>query len=410
MSIMDNIKINNRVDKWVGPWMAFGFFEMLSGLYIFPSINAYITSFYLLFLLPSLIVLTVNFRALTLRYFRGGALLFLIFVLYLALSSLWGDPAELTDNLKRAMTVVVASFGIFYLSRFHSRYLFLASAASLLVTAAIGLFWLIDYYFLMGNSLSQRFIGGHIDYFNLYKPNHYASFYNPLLFSHTLTFNLVFILCLFLQGGIKSPYLKTALICAGVIFMALLLAAQTRMAWITIFVVYSSAAIFIFGRKGLLLAATVLLVSTFILFYFELDTIVLKRGLSYRPTIWASTLRQMTGYWISGHGIGSPLEIITSKYHWYDAHNIYLAILFYSGIMGLLLLATALYKTIAGAYQKSKLPIWFILYLIFVLISGMADGGGLLSRPNAHWFNLVIPLMFLLTYSRIQMLKTDSST
>jgi O-antigen ligase len=231
-----------------------------------------------------------------------------------------------------------------------------------------------------------------------------------LLFSHTLTFNLVFILCLFLQGGIKSHYLKAGLICAGVIFMALLLAAQTRMAWITIIVVYGSAAIFIFGRKGLLLTTIALLISTLALFYFELDTIVLKRGLSYRPTIWLSTLRQMTDHWINGHGMGSPLEIITPKYHWYDAHNIYLAVLFHSGILGLLLLFIALYKTVVDARKKLKLPAWFVLYFIYVLLSGMADGGGLLSRPNAHWFNLVIPLMFLLTYSRLQVLKIGSST
>jgi O-antigen ligase len=397
---------SSLLENYIGIWLALGFFELLAGLYIFPSRNAYITVFYLLFLLPSLISMAIHFRSLVIPYFQSGALLFLAFILYLTSTSLWGGPTDLGDNLKRAITIIVASFGLFYLQLRHERYFHRACIAALFTTAGIGLFWLIDSYILNNNPLSLRFLYGRNDYFNLYDKQPYGGFYNPLLFSHTLSFFLTLLAGIFSQGIIKNRFLTVGLTCSGTILFVLLLAAQTRMAWLVVLTVYGTALLIKLGRKGALISVIILTVLALI--FFQLDHSVLSRGLSHRPLIWLETLKQMPGSWLFGHGMGSHFEINIPKYRWSDPHNIYLAVLFYSGLLGVLLLIAALYKTITNAHLSEKFSPWFILWLVYVLLSGMADGGGLLPRPKEHWFNLIIPVMFLLAYSRARALKIQA--
>ena len=398
-----------RIKRYMGYWLATGFVVLLVGLYLLPSRNTYRAFFYVLFLLPSFILFLTNIRTLGRNYFKREIIVFSAFLFYLAFSSLWGDSLDLQRNIRRVLVILIAGYGVFYFMLVYERLFYVSSCVAIFLVAVIGAFWLVDFYGFMGNKLSLRFFSGGMDYFRLYELRHYGGFYNPLLFSHTVTFFLTLLVGLFYLGGVNNFYVKFGLVCSGLIFLMLLLAAQTRMAWVVVASVYAVAVTIKWKYKGVIVTAVILGVLGFLLF--QLDHVVVNRGLSYRPEIWMGTLSQMSGAWLFGHGMGAHLDvgIAGTNHHWSDTHNIYLAILYYSGIAGLLMLFVVVLKLVIGFYRNSAMSPWVILWLTYVTLSGMTDGGGVLSRLNEHWFNLVIPILFLLAQSRARGAKVKVS-
>lgn len=399
---------NCNIRFYLGFWLAAGFVVLLTGLYVLPSRSGYKTEVYILFLLPSLILLVMNIQTLGRHYFKGDVLLFLCFISYLAFSSLWGDSSELQSNLKRVLIISIAGYGLFNLMLAYERLFYISSYISIFIVSVVGVFWLVDFYWLMGNKFGVRLFFGGMDYYGLYEHKHYGGFFNPLRFSHTITFFLTLLVGLFYLGVINNRYLKFGLISSGLVLIVLLLAAQTRMAWVLVMSIFFVMATLKWRYMGNIIAIIVLVVIG--LLFTQLDHPVVERGLSHRPEIWSAVLDQMSGAWLYGHGMGAyfEVEVIGVIEHFYDPHNIYLSILYYSGFFGLALLFLALIRLILGLYHKNKMSPWVVLWLVYVGLAGMTDGGGLLSRPNENWFNLLIPMLFLLVNSRTKEVKARS--
>ena len=129
-----------------------------------------------------------------------------------------------------------------------------------------------------------------------------------------------------------------------------------------------------------------------------------SRGVSYRLDIWIESWDLIQKNFWFGAGLGSELIVnpswLVKEHIWSDTHNLFLAIWYYSGLFGVLLLSFFGISVLTKIYKNgsilSRVNVWVLAWLTFIVIESMTDGDGLLSRPNEHWFSFYIPIMFVL--------------
>ncbi len=391
MLLLDKFKVG--LERY---WLPFGFFVLLAGMYLFPTRNSYKTGVYLSLFLPALVwVLMGGWKSMVPLFKKSG--LALVAVLgYYALSSVWGGADESLKNFKHAGMFLLALMGVYLLYDRQRRVFDGVCCLAIIVVGAVSLLWVLDYYVLVDNSLDVRFMSrsSSEDYFNLYHSEKYATFYNPLLLSHTLVFFFSLATLQLFERG-KNNAVRCFLILGLLSISLLLLFAQTRSAWISVSCVLAFNLVWRFRGKGLaaLLGLGVLAAIGFVL---EGD-VALRRGLSLRPEIWMESLRAIVQQPVFGHGLGADLTLYidVAGRSFYDTHNFWLESLYYGGLFGLALWAwfgISLLKEFLGGARTA----WVLTWLIVFLLGGMADGDGMLSRPNEHWFNIVLPIIFML--------------
>ncbi len=396
--------VQRCLEKYILP---FGLFVLLLRLYLFPSRNAYKTSVYLAFILPSLVYLLLYGRQLAKTYFSGSALLFLLTTLLIALSTLWGDTAEFADSLKRATLVAIAGFGIFVCVARQPELFKQLLAAAVLVVSFISLVWIADYYFLLDFSLDRRFLASVVSSIGFYEKDHYAGFYNPLLFGHVQGFFCVVALVV-VNWELSSTRGKLLYGIAVMPLFALLILAQARTSLGAVFVCllccmvirgWSSYRARVAGGVLLFIMA----VSTFILWDF-----LSKRGLSYRPYIWEQSWGMIQEAFWFGHGWGGTILIEfpnKAGRYWNDTHNLFLAIWYFSGFVAVGLFVAFVIQSL---YESNTIEVaspWYWVLMCYVFVENMTDGGGLVSRPNEHWFAWYLPCLLIAAYGRVTINK-----
>ena len=134
------------------------------------------------------------------------------------------------------------------------------------------------------------------------------------------------------------------------------------------------------------------------------------RGLSYRPEIWASVLKNTSSDWIVG--IGAATDFVDTAAGaalrselgqvFLHTHNIFLELWIKGGIVALVMLLGTIYfilKCLAysSCSVRSKLVAVSIL-LTFIMVN-FTDTARLLSSPAADWVLLWLPLVFLASFS-----------
>lgn len=393
-------------------WLPFGTLILFTGLFIFPSKSGYKTFTYLTFIAASFFLILLNFRTITYQYFNDKTILLTILALfYIAFSSLWSTQAEFIKYLKYTLILIVSAFGIFYLINFNYRAFEKICIISVIFVGLISLLWSLDFY--LGNQypFSHRFLNRAKIYTAFYSPNYYGSFSNSLLLSHVLTF--FFTLGIYFFGAVKGFFIKPFYLLNLIFILILLIFSQTQMALITVSLV-SLAHILntknnFFSNKLFICSVVLLALFSFI---FALHFLGLKTGASYRIEIWQQSISLILDKLFFGHGLGEH-PLITSKdgSSWIDTHNIYLAVMYYSGIFALLLiLLSALSFFFFPTNVSFFTHLWFVQWLVYLVVVQQTDGAGLLARPSEHWFSLWIPLMFLLAHVRILRFSDTTSS
>lgn len=127
---------------------------------------------------------------------------------------------------------------------------------------------------------------------------------------------------------------------------------------------------------------------------------VQRRQLSGRSGIWEYYLSVMPGYWLSGHGLGTPFV-----YHWPDgrsvsphAHSLYLQQVYDSGLVSLGLMLVGLAGIFYKAWTLRNNP-WICVALpalVFALISMLTDVERIFTRPSDYWTVFWLPVAVLL--------------
>jgi O-antigen ligase len=385
-------KIREFIERY---WLGFGLFALLSGMYLFPSRNAYKTGFYLSLLLPVVVLLVWGGWRKLPTLFRTSTWLWVAVYAYFVLSSAWGNQGEVLTYAKHALMTFLAALGIFWVYADQTRFDRICMAA-IVVVAGVAALWIIDYYLLLDHAFSTRFMMGAVDYLQLYSSEDYGTFYNPLLLSHTLVFFVALTIQQFFRRRDEQRAYRGVLLLCSVPLILLLILAQTRSAWGTATVVLMFNLLWYWRGRGLLalLALAVIAGVGFVLG----EEVVLRRGLSYRPEIWQQSLAMVMDSVVWGRGMGAELSIYleSAGRTFYDAHNFLLESFYFGGLIGLGLWLIFLISVARDGIRRGADLGWVGSWLLVFVVGGMADGAGMLDRPNERWFHIVLPLIFVL--------------
>jgi O-antigen ligase len=143
--------------------------------------------------------------------------------------------------------------------------------------------------------------------------------------------------------------------------------------------------------------------------------ILLSRGASHRFGIWQRTLEMIAQRPLFGHGLAANLTFPGTT-HGAGAggladvsfpHDLYLSVLFYSGVVGavlfLALLATITWRLLQARQGRDEIWLWAAAMWINVLVSGLTDLGQITKGPGPLWFIFWLPVtLTLATYPNEQ--------
>ena len=407
---MHDIKWKDRTQLFTSYWLAFGLLILLIGMFIFPSRGGYKTLVYVFFIAPCCVIFLMDIKYAIKNYFNGPVLLAMVAIIYLAFSSQWSTDPNTLKQIKYGLIICFSGYGIYYLISEHYFFFSHVSIFSVILIGIISFIWLFDFYIGNDYPLSRRFLANAKDNFGFYQPEKYGNFYNPLLLSHVLVF--IFTLGLYFAAYTKNVWLCCLLSLSLGAILALIILSQTQMAWITVAAISIIHIIHKFRQKSLWLIPLIFALLLFGIWYLHYNN--LKYGLSYRDEIWIESILLILEKPWFGYGIGSYPSFIfelspTENLVLSDTHNIFLALLYYSGLFGFLLFGvTGLIILRAGLDPNNTNRIWLWQWFVFLLFIQMGDGDGLLARPSEHWFSLWIPAIFLL--AQVQIWRTEKIT
>ena len=196
-----------------------------------------------------------------------------------------------------------------------------------------------------------------------------------------------------LQGLSSAHLLLGIMILSGLILLAsTVFQARTLLLAYALFLV-----VYIYCRRLWVLGLTAVLAVLFLGYLAGLDHLLLQRGLSYRPQIWADALDRVThvcNIWI---GCGKDgYRFLTMYTH---AHNFLLQILYEDGLLGL-----GIFSLFAGYLMKKGIRSNAFLLVVLGIGAQLSNTGWLLVSPKSLWVYFWLPItMAMIEISRGKM-------
>ena len=370
-------------------WLPLGLFIQLTGFFWLPNTHIYKVNVTNILLLAALLSL-FNREAWRMALRSTLFPLILLYLFYMSAVAVLRQNPEPLACAHWSVYIALYIFAIGLRLQLTPRAVQLLLSVAAIICAAAVLYG-VGYDLLYRHRWSET-----------YRLTGYATLYNPLRSGHL--FGFFYIAALWRafaneERTLRWPFVFIAAICLiGIVFTgsrAPLLGAALAGSYLIFFAAKAPV------RRISLLISTVALVVVCALFWQQLT----ERGLSLRPQIWSHVLKLWQAQPWFGAGYNAPLDISLRfiRDDFYDAHNIVLAVLYYGGIVGVLLFGlvhgTALVRACrrqrssAGALLASSLMIYGLIALQF-------DGGSIIGRPNEFWLLLWFPIALLLNVEK----------
>lgn len=385
--------LKKTAEDWSVNIMSFSIFFILAGLLLVPKISNYHTIYYITSITPVIALLLINPKLMS-DNISNVLKIFIIFSIWSILSTLWSDADEsIITPIKRAFYIfcLFISFAVVHSKNKHSLVkIFIISGSVVAITAAYDLLS-SDFSFQTG----ARFVGP-------------GALKNPLLSSHVFGFFSVLFFTIFFTEHKKTKFIYLAI---GALLFSLVIATGSRTPLLALTAV-AVWIIILFNNKK----------SIYIIFYYSLTLVListiypevfLNRGLSYRPELWSSAINKILLKPFIGYGFESVLDfhVPSLNKNFEDPHNIHLSTLSLTGLVGFILWA-AMHICALWTCWVNKKNVLFIIassLLVYGIVAGMTEGGGLLPRPKEHWFLTWIPLALIsaLTLSKKSILDNE---
>lgn len=196
----------------------------------------------------------------------------------------------------------------------------------------------------------------------------------------------------------RSLAVFSALVIAYAVFLS-----DSRNAWVSVFAGVGVLILAHVSRslQSFIAAAASLAIVTFaglaaLLVGETTREVLLPRGLSFRPDIWAEVLERILsndGVWF-GLGINTPDNVHLQDREFLHPHNMYLAVVYQGGIVALALFLIVLLSTVRILLQhyckrEAKLAIGI---LAVALPAYLLDGHELIDKVGSTWFLLWFPV------------------
>lgn len=363
-------------------WLALGYLVLLTGLFWAPSGSQFTKFYYGMMAFPALLALLIEPRQLAILLREPLILSFLAFAGWMLLSLLWSQTDNALGGLaKRPLYVLMLFAGCALLAGTDGMRLTLllrvgAALAALAALISLGLFY-------FEASAGGRLVGT-------------GGLHNPLLSSHVFGFFCTYWIAAWLTRSERRQWLPILL---SLILLTALLATGSRTPLLALGMTSLWMLVMTRRRAMWLLLAMLLLTAASLLLTPE---ILLQRGTSYRPELWADALRQAGDHPWVGRGFNSPfLVAVPALLGLSDPHNVELAVLLELGIIGLslwlLLYGLTLWRCLQHRHD-SRFQLASAL-VVYGFSAGLTEGSNFLSRPNENWFLIWIPLSLVAALS-----------
>ncbi len=131
------------------------------------------------------------------------------------------------------------------------------------------------------------------------------------------------------------------------------------------------------------------------------EAVLVSRGSSHRFQVWDYTLGLIRDRPLLGHGLAANLHLNVGDQITFP-HDLYLSLLFYSGIAGFLMfaaMAALLSWRLARDIRRPEWA-WLVALWLDLLLVGLTDLGQITKGPGPLWFIVWMPVGLLLTAPR----------
>jgi len=319
-----------------------------------------------------------------------------LFLAYLALSNLRVDQSILSSALFLSYGLLILCFVV---------------SLSVLEQRFKGFFGVFTLIIIVSACLSVCFavyVFHALDYQPLVEPRLYAlgGLYNPVV--SALSYGAIAMLALSEYASTKDRQQKILLGISIIILLIGLVYTGTRSVWIGLFVASFSLLYLLPDlstsrkRRILIIAQLCLIVVLAVLWKFGFHEEILRRSTSFRIEIWTEVLSSVfSGAYILGHGLNAEEIIKYQDYVFEHPHSIYLATLFYGGLLGL-----GLFIGFIGHLYWSWLKIEpkpYLIYALPLMTYGLTcllvDGDKLLTKVNFVWLLVWLPYAIALMHT-----------
>ncbi len=143
----------------------------------------------------------------------------------------------------------------------------------------------------------------------------------------------------------------------------------------------------VLGGTMLIAGTAVFFFSSTVARFYDLLTV---RGTSYRLSIWRYTIDRIAERPLFGHGLAADFGMADIPF----PHSLYFSALFYSGVVGFLLLALLLAMILWGVIRLRSAPERVVLLALWVdiLIGSLTDVGQITKGPAPLWYIFWLPV------------------
>lgn len=389
-------QVQTKWEKFATNWIALGVYVFVLAFFWASGTANIRTTFYVFILLPWLFY--IPWKKAHWQDFGGVyTALGLLLTGYIALSSLWGKENDVGEFARHwLMLAIWLTTTAWVVARGHINIERLLSY--LVVVACISAVAEIVYFYVaQDNGLAVRLRG------------------------HGLAENSTLIAQLFGAASIVA-YVKSMQstarrhifwwFSAAVICAFPMLLSQSRGALMALGGVGVAALIICRPRKSIIIWQIVLGCTALALLLFQLNfiSVVESRGadMSERDEIWRTLLARAFEFPLFGIGAQYDARIIIPDVDvFHHAHNSWIDILYFSGLIGLFIALCHLQLLLSVFKRNSTTILPLYLWLVFGCISLFTNGPHLLMPINAHWWVYWIPVG-LLVGAHLQLLKSKS--
>jgi O-antigen ligase len=358
-----------------------GWLVLLTGMFWIGERPHYHKLYYAFLAAPALLAVVLHPRYLRTLFSSPLLVVFVLFSLYTLTTLAWSSTDDPFSSLvKRPLYVLLlfVSAGLLAL-RAPERLMISLRASGCIATLAALIS--LGLYLHRGEYTFARFAG-------------YGALYNPLLSAHVYGAFMAFWVATWIVQ--KSPFDPPALLSLAVLG-TLTIATGSRTPLVALVACSAWLMIIAWSKRSLVLLVTGVLAGGLLLTLHP--EAITSRGTSSRPEIWEKSWQLILDAPWFGHGYDAPLEIwvATLNYAMADPHNMLLAVLYYCGVVGLVLWLLLYGLAFGLAWRNRKDPLVVIAssLLVFGLAASMTEGGSFISRPKEHWFLIWIPMALM---------------
>ena len=311
-----------------------------------------------------------------------------VYILYLLLSGLWGDPLDwYRFGQKATIAVNIISFiAVTYFLVHWNRHLFerMLQTATLFAAAAAAVSIIIFY---SHNPFPQTRMEGIGSLTNI---NEFANVYGVFA-----------LLAAFFMTRVTQRTPKLLFILSIVAFVSVMWFGQSRTAFVAVLIaLVSLLALMSKQQRILYFASFAAFTGALLLAFPEALDQALQRGQGLRPLIWMALWDEGKSAPLFGHGLISTASVEIMGATFETAHNAFLQLFWQGGatavIIFLMLLVTAFRHAWLWGQQQGDFRIFCIL--IFAVCTMMTGVDTLIERPRDQWMLFWFPLALLISY------------